>query len=119
MNQGEGIPVLPDIKPPVITTAAMFVSFIFLDLARNEYSSLPPHIIFGVISTLLISIICDKGYTLVAWGLLAIPFIIIMVGYATYKAPAANIVPATQYVDAGKFAKFSGSKRKCSKKTMV
>ena len=119
MNQGESPPLLADIKPPVITTAAMFISFIFLDLARNEYELLPPHIIFGIISTLLISIICDKGYTLVAWGLLTIPFIIIMVGYATYKVPAANIVPATQYVDTAKFAKFSGNKKKSCKKPTV
>ena len=119
MNQGESVPSMVNITPPVITTAAMFVSFIFLDLARNEYNLLPPHIIFGVISTLLVSLICDKGYTMVAWGLLTIPFIIILVGNAVYQAPVTNVVPATQYVDVGKFAQFSGNKKKCSKKTMV
>ena len=111
--------VIMNITPPVITTAAMFISFIFLDLARNEYNSLPPHIILGVVSTLLISVICDKGYAIVAWGLLTIPFIIIFVGWAVYQPPAVNVVPATKYTDTGRFSKYSGSKRKCCKNTMV
>jgi len=56
---------------------------------------------------------------MVAWGLLTIPFIIILVGNATYQVPATKVVPATQYVDAGKFAQFSGNKKKSCKKTMV
>ena len=117
-NQKTNTPFMPNITPPVIITAAMFVSFIFLDLARNEYNSLPPHIILGIISTLLISVICEKGYSMVAWGLLTIPFIIILVGWTVYQQPTPTVVPATQYVDAGKFAQFSG-KRKCSKRNMV
>lgn len=89
-------PTFTNIQLPVIITAAMFVSFIFLDLARNEYKSLPFRIIFGSISTLLIAVICDKNYTMVAWGLLSIPIIIILIGWNNQRsiAEAAPVVRA-------------------------
>jgi hypothetical protein len=109
-------PTFTNVHLPVIITAAMFVSFIFLDLARNEYKSLPFHIIFGSISTLLISVICDKNYGMVAWGLLSIPIIVILIGWSNQRSfagagPVVRVAPAPAPVPL--------KKKCCSKGGMV
>lgn len=104
----------PQITMPVITSAAMFVSILFLDLTRLDFNLLPTHTLFGIISTMLISIICSHGHSMAAWGLLSIPLIVIIIGWAVQSFdPVAAPVPATSYSESGSFAPFSG-KKKCS-----
>ena len=105
----------PQITLPVITSAAMFVSILFLDLTRLDFELLPMHTLFGIISTLLVSVICSNGYSMVAWGLLMIPLVVILIGSAaeSFDTPAAPPVAATTYPTSGKFAPFS-RKTKCA-----
>jgi hypothetical protein len=66
---------------PAVVTAALFTSLLFLDLFRREYKLLPGHAIFGVLATLLMTVLCQKGATLTAWGLLALPFLFLTIGW--------------------------------------
>lgn len=66
---------------PTIATAALFTALIFLDLFRREYKLLPAHGFFGILSTLLVSILCQQGAVSAAWALLAFPFVILFLGF--------------------------------------
>lgn len=65
---------------PVIISAAIFVSIVFLDLFRHEYKIIPVHAILGVFTVVLMSFLCETNRFLIAWVLLFIPFIIIGLG---------------------------------------
>jgi hypothetical protein len=66
---------------PAVVTAALFTSLLFLDLFRREYKLLPGHAIFGILATLLMTVLCQKDANLVAWGLLALPFLFLLLGW--------------------------------------
>ena len=66
---------------PAIATAALFTALIFLDMFRREFHLLPSHGILGLFAVLLMSILCNKGGELAAWGLLAVPFAILLIGW--------------------------------------
>jgi hypothetical protein len=66
---------------PAVVTAALFTALIFLDLFRREYHLLPGHGIFGIIATLLMAILCQNNVALAAWGLLAVPFVFLLIGW--------------------------------------
>lgn len=80
--------------PPVITTAALFVALIFLDLLRREFELLPGHGFMGIISVLLMSILCQHNLSIVAWGLLVFPFLILIFGWGI-QAYQGTFVPIT------------------------
>jgi tetrahydromethanopterin S-methyltransferase subunit E len=65
---------------PVIISAAIFVSIVFLDLFRHEYKVIPVHAILGVFTVVLMSFLCETNRFLIAWVLLFIPFIILGLG---------------------------------------
>ncbi len=67
---------------PAVTTAALFIALLFLDMFRKEFHLLPGHMLFGVLSTALISLICSSGSEFTAWILLATPAILVSVGWA-------------------------------------
>lgn len=69
---------------PVIVTGALFTALIFLDLFRREYNLLPGHGIFGLFATLLMAVLCQKNATMTAWGLLAVPFLFLLVGWMVW-----------------------------------
>jgi len=100
---------------PIITCAAMFVSLLFLDLVRLDFNLLPSHTLFGIVSTLLISVISSHKHPMLAWGLLTIPLFVILIGLSLQALDPveATPVPASTYPSSGKFAPFSG-KTKCS-----
>lgn len=77
---------------PTIATAAIFTALIFLDVFRREYTLLPGHGFFGIVSILLVSILCQNGATAAAWGLLSIPFVILILGWML-MASDSGIVP--------------------------
>jgi len=58
---------------PTIITAALFVAIIFNDLLRHEFENLPGHSMLGVVSILLMAGLCQRGYIMIAWGLLLLP----------------------------------------------
>ncbi len=66
---------------PAITTAALFIAVIILDLLRFNWLSIPGHALFGVFSTVLVQFICNKAANWVAWSILAIPFVFILLAY--------------------------------------
>ena len=69
---------------PVVATAALFTSLLFLDLFRREYTLLPGHAVFGILATLLMAVLCQNNATLTAWGLFALPFVFLLIGWMTW-----------------------------------
>lgn len=80
---------------PAIATAAIFVALLFLDLFRREFHLLPAHSLFGFVSVLLMSVLCQNNANFVAWGLLAFPFVILVLGWGmmALKATDTSTVP--------------------------
>ncbi len=70
---------------PAILTFAIFVALLILDLIRREFSLLLGHSLFGVVCVLLMNILCQNNATLAAWGLLALPFILLILGDMMYN----------------------------------
>jgi tetrahydromethanopterin S-methyltransferase subunit E len=65
---------------PVVISAAIFASIVFLDLFRHEYKRIPVHAILGVFTVVLMSFLCDTNRFLIAWIILFTPFIILGLG---------------------------------------
>jgi hypothetical protein len=75
-----------------ITTAALFLAIILNDLVQNESGKIAQHALVGFICVLIIIVLSQKGYDLVAWGLLLIPltsFLVSLVGVYLNASPAA------------------------------
>jgi len=70
---------MDSISPPLVT-GALFVSLILLDLLRHDYELLPGHTFFGIFCVLAMAVLVQYGYTNTGWGLLAMPFIILLIG---------------------------------------
>ena len=68
-----------DICYPTIATAALFVAIFILDMRNNQYNILFLHFLYSVISILLITYLCDNGYSFIAWSLLIFPFVLIFI----------------------------------------
>lgn len=64
---------------PVIATAAMFTAIVLLDILRHEFEYVPRHGFLGFLSVLLVGILCQYGATIVAWCLLALPFLLLII----------------------------------------
>jgi hypothetical protein len=79
---------------PTIATASLFVALVFLDLFRHEYKLLYGHIFFGLLSVLLMSVLCQYGSPMIAWGLLALPFVILFIGLGIQASAAMPLPPA-------------------------
>jgi hypothetical protein len=80
---------------PTIATAAIFVSLLFLDLLRHDYELLAGHAFAGVISIGLMCVLCEYGASLAAWGLLLLPFVILVIGWMMLiKQPTKPVGPA-------------------------
>jgi hypothetical protein len=76
-----------------ITTGAIFLAVVLNDLVQNNSGKIPQHAILGFISVLIMVVLSQKGYDLVAWGLLLIPliaFIVSLVGVYLNGSPAAT-----------------------------
>lgn len=88
---------------PALTTAALFFTFMIIDLIRRNYRALAGHFLFGAVAVLLMLYLCQSDAELVAWGLIAVPIIFLILGFVigTVKpgpepvpAPAATLVPS-------------------------
>jgi len=69
------------IDQPVITSAAFFTALLFFDAQQGRTSSLPGHLILGVITTVGLLGLCQIGSVNTAWILVIFPFILIILGY--------------------------------------
>ena len=78
---------------PAIATAALFMALLFLDLFRREFHLLPSHGILGVFSVLLMSVLCNNNGELAAWGIFAIPFIILLIGWMSMVSQQDTGIP--------------------------
>ena len=86
---------------PTIVTAAIFVALIFLDLFRRDYDLLPGHGFFGLLCVMLMAVICQHSSDLIGWGLLAVPAVVLVIGWgiqvtrvSTPVMPYPTISPA-------------------------
>jgi hypothetical protein len=70
---------------PAILTFAIFIALLILDLIRREFSLLLGHSLFGIVSVLLMNVLCQNNASLAAWGLLALPFILLILGDMMYN----------------------------------
>jgi hypothetical protein len=84
--------------PPALTTAAVFTAVIINDLIKANYKYILGHFLFGVISFLLMMYLCDSGAEFAAWGVLALPLVLLMLGWSidsVQKASGKEIGAAT------------------------
>jgi hypothetical protein len=66
---------------PGVSTIALFVAIILLDLYGRDWARIPGHALFGVFATLLVLFICERVGEGPAWLLLAAPFIFVFIGW--------------------------------------
>ena len=66
---------------PIMVSAALFVSLVFLDLFRHEYKLIPVHAIIGFFAVVLMTVLCERGSYLMAWTILVSPFLILFAGF--------------------------------------
>ena len=90
---------------PTIATAALFVALIILDLLRRDYELLPGHGFFGLISVFLMAILCQRGYSMAAWGLLLFPFVILVIGLGIQANQPTSVVATATYPSMNTFAR--------------
>lgn len=67
--------------PPALATAALFLALVILDIFQQNTQLIPGHALFGVISTLLMAILCQKGAQMAAWGLFILPLVLLIIGW--------------------------------------
>lgn len=84
-----------DVCYPALTTAALFFTFIIIDIIRRNYRAITGRFLFGAVAILLMLYLCQSGAELVAWGLLAIPVIFLILGFTlgALKPETAPVVP--------------------------
>ena len=69
------------IDQPVIVSAAFFTALLVFDVQQRMASSLPGHLILGIITTLGLFGLCQTGSVNTAWVLVILPFIVIILAY--------------------------------------
>ena len=87
---------------PVIISAAIFTSIIFLDLFRYEYKKVPVNAILGIFVIALMSFLCDTNRFLIAWVILFIPFIILGLGIMIRQRSMESIAYPVAPIEAKK-----------------
>jgi hypothetical protein len=71
---------------PGISTIALFVAIVLLDLYGRDWARIPGHALFGVFATLLVLFICERAGEGPAWLLLGAPFIFVFIGWLSRVA---------------------------------
>ena len=87
-----------DISYPALTTAALFIALILLDLGKQQFKLLIGHFLAGIIAVLLMLYLSQNGADLVAWGIFSIPLVMLGIGLAIgalRSAPGAVSSAAT------------------------
>ncbi len=81
---------------PGFLTAVLYFAMIVYDLYVREYDRIPKHAIFGIVSVLLMNILCQYGAYLAAYGLLAFPFLLLITGYLISETQVSERISAIQ-----------------------
>jgi hypothetical protein len=82
---------------PALTTAAFFTAVIIFDLINKKTQYAKGHFLLSVPSVLLMQYLCDNGSPYIGWGLLFVPFLIILISFLIVTAstnPSGSIMPA-------------------------
>jgi hypothetical protein len=61
------------ISYPALTTAALFMALILLDMVKQQFKLLIGHFLLGIIAVLLMIYLSQNGADLAAWGIFSIP----------------------------------------------
>jgi hypothetical protein len=67
--------------PAATATAAIFTALLVLDIVNKNYNNIGLHISGGIFSVIGIFVICNALGDLAGWAFLAIPFIVLLVGF--------------------------------------
>jgi hypothetical protein len=89
---------------PGVSTIALFVAIILLDLYGRDWARIPGHALFGVFATLLVLFICERVGEGPAWLLLGAPFIFVFIGWlsrAVYSGSSSTESTPTIYNNDG------------------
>jgi hypothetical protein len=92
-----------EISYPGLTTAALFMALILLDIAKQQYKLMIGHFLVGIIAVLLMVYLSQNGADMVAWGIFAIPLVMLGIGLsigALNSAPGAMSSAATKSIAA-------------------
>ena len=81
---------------PAVATGAFFTALIILDLIRKQSTLFITHIIFGIIAVLLMVYLSQKDMDTVAWGILALPVLLLVIGLLIgYFNPTPGLTSST------------------------
>jgi hypothetical protein len=69
---------------PALLTGLIFLGLVIYDLQHKEFEMLAPHTIMGLLAVLLVGVLCNENASYVAWGLLAIPFVVLLLPIVAY-----------------------------------
>jgi hypothetical protein len=85
---------------PAITTTALFVAIVLLDLYNREWYRIPGRALLGVFAVLLVLFICQRTNEFVAWILLLAPFGLVFLSYLfsiwATQEPSSDTKPAEE-----------------------
>jgi tetrahydromethanopterin S-methyltransferase subunit E len=87
-----------DISYPALTTAALFMALILLDIGKQQFKLMIGHFLVGIIAVLLMVYLSQNGADMVAWGIFLIPLVMLAIGLtigALRSAPGAVSAAAT------------------------
>jgi hypothetical protein len=97
-----------EISYPALTTAALFMALILLDIGKQQYNLMIGHFLFGIIAVLLMVYLSQNGADMVAWGIFLIPLVMLAIGLtigALRSAPGAVSSAATMAISSTASAK--------------
>ena len=97
-----------EISYPALTTAALFMALILLDLGKQQFKLMIGHFLVGIIAVLLMLYLSQNGADLVAWGIFSIPLVMLGIGLAIgaiRSAPGAVSSAATMAISSTASAK--------------
>ena len=92
-----------EISYPALTTAALFMALILLDMGKHQFKLLIGHFLVGIIAVLLMVYLSQNGADMAAWGIFSIPLVMLGIGLAIgalHSAPGAVSAAATTVIAA-------------------
>lgn len=75
---------------PTFLTVAIFTAILIQDLIKAEYKYMLGHFLFGLIAVLLMLFLTENGDTTVAYGVLLLPFVLLLVGWSIDSVKKAS-----------------------------
>ena len=80
--------------PAATATAAIFTALIVLDIVNKNYNDILLHVSGGIFSVVGIFVMCNALGDLAGWGMLMIPFIVLLVGFLLIWIDGRKDTPA-------------------------